>query len=502
VSTAIYARISDDRQDGAGVDRQLEDCRARVDREGWGAAREFVDNSISAFNGKPRPQYLAMLEAARAGEVKRIVAWNIDRLYRQPRELEDLIDLADEGRVSLVTITGDYDLGTENGIMMARLMVSVANQESRGKSRRVKRQKLAARENGSGNTGPRPFGWAALPKRDPKTGRPVVRDGKLVTTWSRDKTDPAEVALIQTAVTDLLGGASLWDIARRWNAAGVPQPQARARKGWVATGIRQVVSSPSLAGLIGHRADRRTWEPAEVVGVGKDWPVIVERSRWEELQGLLEHRAARTHTPRRRSLLTGIVVCDTCEQTMVRSGAGRQDSTVKRKVWRCHRTEGEKRGHSTSIDAAGLEKLLVDATFIRADTASLATIVRQRGRQGEKSRDLVRQLEALERRQGELADSWGAGNLPMSAYEKASASIDREKRALQGKLGPLTSTTPLEPYAGRKGVLEKSWSTLSTDQQRAIIGAALGTVKILPGTRGSTTFDKKRVQIRPRKVEA
>ena len=92
--TAIYARISDDRHDGAGVDRQLQDCRALVKSNGWGPAVEFVDNSVSAYSGKPRPRYLAMLAALRDGSLGRVVVWHLDRLYRQPRELEDIIDLA------------------------------------------------------------------------------------------------------------------------------------------------------------------------------------------------------------------------------------------------------------------------------------------------------------------------------------------------------------------------------------------------------------------------
>src|ERR1700674_1749293 len=66
-TVAIYARISEDRADGAGVDRQLADCRALVKRNGWGKAQEYTDNNISAFSGKVRPAYAQMLEAIRAG---------------------------------------------------------------------------------------------------------------------------------------------------------------------------------------------------------------------------------------------------------------------------------------------------------------------------------------------------------------------------------------------------------------------------------------------------
>src|SRR5437762_8824023 len=113
-TTAIYSRISEARQDGAGVDRQLKDCRTLVKAHGWGPAREFINNNVSAFQKKPRPQYSAMLEAVKAGEVNRIVVYNLDRLYRRPRELEEIIELGERGRVEVTTCNGgDLGLGDE-----------------------------------------------------------------------------------------------------------------------------------------------------------------------------------------------------------------------------------------------------------------------------------------------------------------------------------------------------------------------------------------------------
>ena len=62
-----------------------------------------------------RPQYQRMLADIRDGKIDALVAWDLDRLYRLPRELEDLIDLADEHRLALATVTGDVDLSTDNG---------------------------------------------------------------------------------------------------------------------------------------------------------------------------------------------------------------------------------------------------------------------------------------------------------------------------------------------------------------------------------------------------
>ncbi len=67
---AIYNRISNDPQGiEAGVERQREDCLALADRLGWQVCETYVDNDLSAWTGKPRPDYRRMLADIRAGKV-------------------------------------------------------------------------------------------------------------------------------------------------------------------------------------------------------------------------------------------------------------------------------------------------------------------------------------------------------------------------------------------------------------------------------------------------
>src|SRR5260370_20757315 len=113
-------------------------------------------------------------------------------------------------------------------------------------------------------------------------------------------------------------------------------------------------------------------------------------------------------------------------------------------------------GHG-SIGDAELEALLTEATLQRADTASLAAIVRRQGRQGKQASDLVAELDLLDQRLDAAAASFAAGRLPARAFEHATASLQRSQRGLQRRLGPLTATAALEPYAGRRGVLRAAW---------------------------------------------
>jgi site-specific DNA recombinase len=94
-TAAAYAHISEDRDGtGLGVARQEKDCRALAQRRGWHVVNVYVDNDISAYSGKPRPQYRQMLDDIKSGLIRAVVVWHLDRLHRQPRELEEFIDIS------------------------------------------------------------------------------------------------------------------------------------------------------------------------------------------------------------------------------------------------------------------------------------------------------------------------------------------------------------------------------------------------------------------------
>jgi site-specific DNA recombinase len=59
---------------GLGVDRQREECAALATARGWRVVATVVDNDVSAYSGKRRPGYLALLEAIEAGRVDVVVA--------------------------------------------------------------------------------------------------------------------------------------------------------------------------------------------------------------------------------------------------------------------------------------------------------------------------------------------------------------------------------------------------------------------------------------------
>ncbi len=122
---AIYFRISrDTEQDGLGVARQEADCRALADRRGLQVVTVYTDNDISAsvYSKNARPEYKAMLAAAKADEIDVLVAYDNSRITRRNEEPEDLVRLVEQTGVEIFTVaSGDDDLSTADGRMMARM---------------------------------------------------------------------------------------------------------------------------------------------------------------------------------------------------------------------------------------------------------------------------------------------------------------------------------------------------------------------------------------------
>ena len=102
---AIYLRISLDRHgDGLAVERQREDCKRIIAQRGWEHVATYEDPSVSASSRTvTRPGYERMVRDWQAGRFDAVVCWDLDRLTRQPRQLEDWIDAAEQ--LSLIHIS-------------------------------------------------------------------------------------------------------------------------------------------------------------------------------------------------------------------------------------------------------------------------------------------------------------------------------------------------------------------------------------------------------------
>jgi site-specific DNA recombinase len=439
---AVYARISRDRVGaGLGVDRQEQDCRALAAQLGWSITVVRADNDISAYSGKPRPGYLALLDDIRAGRIDAVLAWHTDRLHRSPIELETYIAACDQHGVPTHCVkAGALDLATPSGRLVARQLGAVARYEVEHMIERQRRAKEQTAADGKWLGGRRPYGYEA--------------DGVTIRT--------SEAAEVLRASRSVLSGTSLRSIAADLNARELVTSTG---KPWRQDTVRKVLLRPRNAGLMEHRG--------KVVGEAS-WPAIVPEELWRGVVAVLTDPVRRTQfSSVRRWMGSGLYVCH-CG-ALVRSysnGTGRDWSHV---AYAC--TSGVK--HLTR-KADEVDDLVTEFLIERLRRPGAAEVLDGPAAQ-DTSDDRV-QVAALRARLDELAALFAAGDLNASQLRTASALLQRQLTEAESRIADSSRTQVLVGLVDQADPAA-AWAGLDIDRRRAVIHHLM-TVTLLPSGKG------------------
>lgn len=460
----VYARISRDSEElGLGVARQLQDCEALAGKIGWTVAEQYIDNDVSATRSKVRPAYQRMLADARAARIGGIVVWDVDRLTRTPRELEDIIDLATQLNLKLASVGGDIDLSTPQGQLTARIKGSVARHETDQQSRRLRRKYVERAEQGKPHVFP-PYGYRLEQDIDDK-GRVVAK---------RHVIHDDQAKIVQRMAEMVLAGRSLRSIAAELNAEGATT--ARGHK-WASQTVRRTVLRPVYAGLKAYRG--------EVVAEG-EWPPIIDRATHEQLVELLADPTRRTQRGSARvHLLTGLLRCGNCGGPMTRS-SGRLNSRTGIRQAPAYACQGcfRVRRNQQRVDEVVIGALL--ARLSQPDAVAAFTT------SDDEKRDLALvEISVLEARLQAAAEQYAEGAI--TAQQLATVTkVTREKLDVQRAVLAAHVTQPdLAEIAGPEA--ETRWDAAPLEVQRLIVDLLME-VTIMPAGPGRP-FDPSLVRI-------
>ena len=453
----MYARISSDREgDGLGVARQIEDCERLAERKGWRVVERYIDDDVSAWSGKRRPEYARSLADLEAGSINGLLVYDLDRLHRQPSELESFIDLCQRLRLTNVaSVSGDIDLTTADGQFQARILGAVAKKESDDKSRRIRRKHLEIAASGrvSGG-GSRPYGY----ELDKVTLR------------------PAEAAVVAECAQRLLAGEPIRTIARGLNERGI----ASASGGlWSPQSLRRMLASPRISGQRAHRG--------EIVAIA-EWPGIISVEDGAKIRALLANPERRTNKAARRYLLGGLLVCGHCGERLVarpRTGGQRR--------YACAKGVGFSGCGKRYINADEVERFVTEAVLHRLDSREVQRTIERRRQRAPQAERWWQEAEAAQQQLEELAEAYGQREITMSEWKAARRPIEQRLTAARKQLAKVTHGGLLDSYVGHSERLRADWDALDLSQQHAVVAAVLDSVRVGPARRGYNRFDESRL---------
>ncbi|QWZ09106.1 recombinase family protein [Nocardioides panacis] len=458
VAAAIYTRISSDVEGlGLGVTRQREDCEKLAASLGWGVADVYSDNDVSAYSGKRRPEYERMLSDLADGHIDGVLVYHIDRLTRRPIELEEFVQAVDAAKVKHVRfVTGDADISTGDGLLVARMLSAVAASESATKSRRVRRkqeQNAAAGKPHKGST--RPFGY--------ESDHLTVR--------------AEEAEVYRQAVARFLAGESTRSIASWLNAQEVPTVKGGT---WGTPTLKGMLVNPRYAGLLVHSGD--------VVGAGTWEPIISE----DDHRRVLAKFAQRMNSGRRapqRYLLSGMTRCGKCGNTMYSA------SRIDTRRYECRSGPDHGGCGKSTVIADPVERLVADFVLYRLDSAELADTLRGKSSADARTSELSAVVDQASEQLQELAAAYGMRDIKMTEWMTAKKPIEQRLENAQRQLAQVTHSTALIGLVGNGEELGRTWGALNLDRQHAIVEALVDHVLIGPGTPGVARFDPARVSV-------
>ncbi|MBF9315843.1 recombinase family protein [Mycobacteroides chelonae] len=476
VKAAIYTRISQDKKlkdkddedndeyEREGVTRQLEDCVALAARLGWEVVAHYDDNDLSAFNGKRRPGFESLLEAMKSGHFSALLVWHPDRLYRSPKDLERLIEVADAREVKIATVrAGDMDLSTPAGRMVARILGSVARQESEHKGDRQRRANEQRAAEGKWYTANRCFGYT-------DDGVPL---------------EPEATAFRQ-AVSDVLGGKSIRKIAMEWNDKGLHTAlvgRTQKRNGtkyvvagtWNSPSVRRLLVNPRYAALRTHRG--------VVVGPG-EWEPLIDADTHRGLVAFLSDPSRIKCTSFERKYIgSGVYRCGKCEGGLMKAA---QPGGRKNRAYVC-------RDHAHVLRAGEPVDAYVEALVLEYLARPDAKLPLDDGHDIDVAA-LQTQRAGLQARLDELADMFADGAIDGSQLKRGTTELRSRLAVLDSQLADLARTNPVTDLLGAGDRLAEKWAALSKDMQGKIV-SELMVVTILPAPRGRRAFDPDYIQI-------
>jgi len=391
-----------------------------------------------------------MLGDIEAGQVDAVVAWASDRLHRRLDDLVEFVTLVEHRGTAVATVkSGDVDLGTPHGRLVARILGSVAQGEVEQKGERQRRANQQRADAGVPRFTRRPYGYSP--------------DGRRL--------DRAEAAVVRKAAREVLAGTSLMDVTRRLNAAGKVTSTGGP---WTVTTLRRVLTSPRLAGLNVYRG--------EVVGKG-DWAALLNEDTHRAVVSLLGDPSRRTATTNvRKYLLSGLVRCGKCGGPMYASLAG--SPTASWMVYRCRIQHLARRLDLVDevVNAVVVERLSrPDAPGLLVDD------------QAEDPAALRDEAVALRGRLEEAASLFAAGELTGEQLRLITARVRGDLHAVEARQ-PSTGRSEVLGELLLAGDVATAWGQVPRSRRRAVIDILME-VSVLPAGKGAR-FDPERIKFK------
>jgi len=122
METAVYCRVSTEEQaqEGFSIRAQEQKLKEYANVKEWSIYNIYLDEGISGKNITERPAINRMINDIKAGRVKNVLVFKLDRLTRSVADLVSLMDIFNENGCAFNSLMESLDTSTASGRMFIR----------------------------------------------------------------------------------------------------------------------------------------------------------------------------------------------------------------------------------------------------------------------------------------------------------------------------------------------------------------------------------------------
>lgn len=131
---AIYARVSTDKQE---VMNQIEKLKDYAELRDWNLIDVYTDNAISGKKAS-RPRLDEMKQHIKAGKIRGVLVWKLDRIARSLKDMIYLGDFFKNHNCQFISYSNNIDTSSAEGKLMFHILGAFAEFEADLVSERTK----------------------------------------------------------------------------------------------------------------------------------------------------------------------------------------------------------------------------------------------------------------------------------------------------------------------------------------------------------------------------
>lgn len=319
MNAGLYIRVSTERQvkEGYSVAAQKANLSKFAKQQGWNVFDVYADEGISGKNIKDRPEVKRLIRDIKSNNVEVVILYKFDRLTRDSRDTEDIIELIQQCGIQVFTLSGGaVDVSTATGRFTVRINGAVAQLE---REQTIERIKVAFEQKvKQGYT-------LACATTCYGYNRKIHEKNQTII--------PEEAKIVKRIFKMYVEGKTFTEICNILNTEKVPTKMAGRvvrKRGtdekytinsvWMPKTIRLILTNPTYIGKVRYHIGKEDGFVAD----GTHKPIISEKL-WNEAQNKISKikHTYRTNLPKEDVYYCGTLICGICNQKLTTNRTNR-----------------------------------------------------------------------------------------------------------------------------------------------------------------------------------